>query len=382
MGEQLIPSIKPRPSSMDRSMSCPGSLYPEPGEALVKFHDEGGVAAIGSAAHDALSCVMLSQPVDAAAIAAKWKVKQDDLGFLISGCYRFAAMLKDEYDVQEWLIEQRLEMKSPFPMKGRVDIGGVIVDGKTLIVSDYKSGRASTSCEHQIHSYAEMIRQKFPDVETVIGLVLWARDEEVQVFTWSQDDMIQWTIDVVETIYNWDGVTYAIGEHCTYCQRQFSCPARGKALMATQEMMLDTKPEVTHLVGEDFAKAWAASISIPGMVKRWREMQRQRILASGPIDMGKGKVLALTEKNTAPDTDAFKASKVLKAGYNFTDEDVLACCKLSKADVETTVGDRAPKGKKGAHKKEVIGSLVQYGAIIPKTAQTLKIVDAPTEKGE
>ena len=372
------PGIKLRPSNADRSWHCPASLHPEDGEPVVDFVSPGGVADIGSAAHAVFARVATHKEYTLPDIAGTYGVKVSDLQYLKYTAHAFVELLEQDFGVEEWISEKRLEIDAPFPLKGTPDLIGVTRDGKTLIVVDYKTGRASASHEHQIRSYVHLALHGNSGVQKVVGIILWARDQEVQAWTWSPLEIDKWAQDLRDRVYHWDGRSYTIGEHCSFCPRFASCEARSRDMQRAHELLNVSSKSV--LSPDEFKLAWQASISIPNKIKAWRERVKEYIQTVHPINMGDGRMLDIVDKNTKAEIDTVSASIVLQDGWGFSFTDLLDCCSISKTAVEDKVASEAKRGMKGKSRKEVMEDLEKQGALTRKTTLTLQVVDIP--KGE
>lgn len=385
------PGINLRPSNMDRSFSCPASLYPEKGELLVGVRGSGGGPGdVGKVTHEVFRATAKGEPYDLAEICGRHSVDPKDVGYLQWAARQFVELLQREFDVPEWAAEEPLKSGGHvdhLELQGTPDLWGLLANEKTAVLADLKTGYSGTSCEQQLRAYADLIFSNTPrdEVETVVALVCWARDLEVQKWEWTRAQIDEWVAEVEERIFGWDGKKYTVGSHCAYCRRVSACPARSRELKAAQEMMLsEERRGETALVGEDFAKAWSASILIPKVVESWRNRVREQIQATGPVPLGDGKMLTLQERNAKPEIDAAKAATVLKDEFEFTDEELVACYDLRKNDAEEIVMAKAERGSKGKRKKEMSERLKEAGALVPKSSVVFKIVDMerPDEGGE
>lgn len=374
------PRIPLRPSTMDRAWICPGSHHPEEGEPLIEVVTDDDSGSIGVVAHKALQCIVTGDEFKLAEVCVEYHVEKDDVGFLIYACEKFHKFLTSNFNVSEWYAEKKVSSDTTLEYSGTADIIGHERDGKRIIIADLKTGRADTSAEHQMRAYSFAALSKAESAESVKAMVLWARDQEIQPWTWTRNDLVTWAVEMQDKVWNWDGVNYTVGGHCTFCRRHASCPARMAELTSTYELM-KVSADTHELVGDDFSKAWQASIDIPKLIEQWRARQKERIKATGPIPMEEGKVLTLTDRNVSPKMDAEKAAAVLKSGFGFTDSDVYECCRLSKGDVENKVAESAETGGKGKAKKAVVETLTEYGALLPRTTQVITKKKAEKNEG-
>jgi len=391
-----IPTLRLRPSRMDCAMICPGSHYPEEGEPLIEIVGDDA-SPIGKAGHEYLSqYVKTGEFPDMESIALKYKVTVDQIKFVCFAAREFFDTLVETYDVEAWDSEvgvatdpilpgPEFSDDDAFALEGTGDVVGITRDKTTGIVADLKTGFVNFPHKHQVKCYAKGVRDKLRrygiEIERVIGLIGWARDREIQVFEWTAGELDDYADEIVKTICEWDGVKYTVGAHCMFCRRHASCKARALELRSGYRLMLvdveDDKHDLDVVSGETFATAWEMSKLIPNVVEQWRARIKERIRTTGPIDMGNGKVLDVVERNIAAEIDTVEAAKVLKAGFAFSDDDVLSVCKIGKKDMEDLIGSRAPRGQKGKAKQAVVEALKEKGALVPRTSPTLTVKDAP-----
>lgn len=391
--EQLERKIAERPSSMDRALICAASLYPSEGEPLIETVGDDA-APIGQAAHEVFKAIAMDEDYNLEELALKHGIKTSDLDYLKYTAYKSMEVLNEQFDVEKWVAEERqisLSVKGlDIQLEGTPDLSGVTKDGTTLVVVDYKTGRSTASHKNQIMSYGYiLLNREAPNmstpenvaqaikgqrIEKVIGVIAWARDLEFQVWNWTREELDVWAREANEIIYGWDGVSYTVGEHCTFCRRATACDARLRELKYGYDL-LTTGTEL-GLTPELLNRAYEASKSLPKLIEDWRQRLKEQIKATGDFDMGDGKVLTLKERNGASVIDTKKATEVLN-DFDFSLDNFLGCCKVSKSAIETVVGDRADKGMKGRDKKAVIEALKEAGALTQPINHVLAVVDAP-----
>ena len=384
--EQREAKLQERPSSMDRSRLCPASLYPDKDEVLIEVIGDDDNAPIGQGAHDVFKAVAKDEKYNLEEVAIKHGVKVTDLEYLKYTAYKCVDLLKENFDVETWHAEEKQISIAvgdiDYPLEGTPDLSGITRDGKTLIVADYKTGIESASHKHQIQAYCHILLSKAPQtVEKVCGVILWARDLWAQPWWWTRNDIMKWVHETKAIIDGWDGVSYAVGEHCTFCRR-VECKAR-RVKMAEMYHLIATQDDDEEIIlGADmpFSLMYEASKSIPNMIDSWRKRVKEQIKITGDIGMGDGKVLTLKERNGASVIDTHKAASVLTEDFAFDVDDVYDCCKLGKGDLENKIGDRAAKGMKGKDKKQVIEALKEAGAIHQPINHVLAVVDAPAKQ--
>ncbi len=373
------PLIKIRPSRADLLDACIASHHPDKDEPLIDNTDYEEPANIGKAAHDIFAMEIEGKTWEIVAVCAKWNVKEEDLKHLAWTASQYSQELPKMFpDVPQWESEKPLSHHTPFALRGTTDVIGVSQDQKTVVTADLKTERLEMEHICQMKSYGHMSMNAFPKAEKVTALIFWARDLEIQKWTWTREELMKWAEDLRERAWNWNGVDYTVGTHCIYCRRQYNCAARQAQLRSAYTLM--TREEMPmDMTGEKMAVAWRAHTEIKNIMDSWHTRIKERVLATGPIDLGEGKTLCVKERNTAPDIDTEKAIKVLNAGFGFEDKEFYACCRVLGKAVEDTVAAKAPQGKKGAARKEVVNALIEHGALTPKTTMVLSVSKAEKE---
>lgn len=368
---------------MPTAMICAGSVHPEEDEPLIEVITDDESGPLGIAAHEIFAAIAKCEDYDRNAIRAKHKVNEKELLFLENQAYKFITYLKDTFDVETWHVEEpvcSLAVEgSAFVIGGTPDIWGVTRDGKMLIVADFKTGRVDRDYEQQVKSYCHAILTGHKlEVGTVTGLICWARDEEIQPYRWTLKEMKEWVEEVEVKIYQWDGQSYSVGAHCGFCRRTLTCIAAKNARMHISAMV-KAPATSSELTGTDFIKTWDAVGDLEKQAKAWKERQKERMKAAGPIDIGNGKVMGLFDKNGSAVIDVAKASAYLMDEWNFDDDDIIRCSSMSKTKVQDIVGDRAAPKMKGADKNAVADGLIDAGAMRIPVIQTVKRIKLPKE---
>jgi hypothetical protein len=356
-------------------MNCGASAYLDEDDQVISIHSDGppgGPADVGRAAHDIMKHQIKHEEYNFDEVCGRHEVKPKEVGFLSYASMRFVEVLESEFNVEEWVAEERLDTNEPFEFGGTPDIVGHILAEHTVILPDLKTGRVTTEYQHQMRSYAHLIFSTMPEVQTIVALIFWARDLELQKWTWTRKDNEKWLADVDRTIMKWDGKKFTVGKHCLYCRRSINCVARNKAMATGRDLILH-KETADALVKEELKTAWTMAAMIIQTVESWQNRTEERAATAGGLDFGDGTELVMAEKNTKPVIYTPQTAAILKKDYAFSDEDVLSCCAIAKGPIGDLIGGRAPKGKMGSSRKEAFAALEKAGAIVPKTCMTAKI---------
>lgn len=346
-----------RISSLPRFLTCPPSGV----AAEFPYSPESDVAAMGTAAHEALALMVGGQDPDLGAVAAKHLVNRDEMTTLYHyGCAAWAGMMTHFPSA-----------RSEVPLVGDGISGTADVfhqDGMTMCVADWKSGRVKRDHRAQLVGYAAAAVHEYgmPESGEVKIFTVWLRHFEYDVATVTADDIERLYHDIKSAGLD-VGTRYAPGEACTYCPRQMECGAR-------REFMGAASAALSVVGSVDISPGLLARLH--GRAKALRSALVQYdtalklALAAGPLSDGCGNMLSLGTA-TRDQVHAREAWPVLQAA-GFTDEEIAGCVKMTKGGIMKVVGDKTAKGK-GRAKVEFLGRLKDAGAVTQKMHQEIKL---------
>jgi hypothetical protein len=372
--------MKLRCSKLPLGFKCPGSIRGNVDtETLVEMSYEGG--ALGSAVHEVLAA-MVEHPTgeypDPRPIALKHGVESEETSRLVTyGVHAWKAIA--QYYPNPVSEQDLVYEGEGFVLTGHLDV--VSIGDGWANFADWKSGYRQPDYYAQIMGYARLIFAQDPSFATVKGSLVWLRDWSQETVLITREDADAWERELIAQVVNWNG-TYRAGEHCQYCPRFTSCPAR-QALVrsAVEEIGLmspggivpaDAMPAIVQMYRE-------GKLSIvKGLLGQIDEMIRSYIQAVGPIDLGNGRELAMVPENR--DTILpLQAWPIISE--RLTNEELAPCIKIGKTALLDAIGEKAGKGK-GKAKAALMEELTEAKAVTQSTIYKLKErkID-PTKEG-
>lgn len=349
---------KPSASGMHRLFMCPGSFM---AEQIAGKDDETEFARHGTELHAHMEHGTTPEdPTDAEAVA--W-------------CRETEAALALRWlgDGYESVREQRLWSRGR-RFSGQADDCMFSKDGKTALVIDYKFGRVavdSAERNHQLAALAVLVRDNYPDVETVYVSILQPfvsmAEPKVVMFTpegaAAADEAINRAIDCAEAP---GAVLRPSAVACKYCRALATCTAAdGYALTCSAVQRWD-------------ALAPAVKAELFQRAKVARKMA-DKIEAAIRADLEGGReVPGLTlgaGRTSFTVTDAQSAFAVLNTGLGVTADEFTACCKVQISNLDKLVHEKFKEREPGhtvKQSKERLRALLAAFGENKTTAGTIK----------
>jgi len=193
-------------SELPRKGTCPGSASPK-----IAIHTSGKWGEAGTRSHELFAQYITGGNPD-----------------------------PDEADVETF--DETVELWDKMGITGDVDSEfglSAQIDGYTIsgtldagcwggtMVIDLKTGRGTTSAYLQLVGYAVLygLHHNLP-LDQIQKLVV-INPTLKQVITWeiTHGEALYRIREVIKGIEEWDGKTYQMGDHCTYCPGRYHCPA-------------------------------------------------------------------------------------------------------------------------------------------------------------
>jgi len=380
-------NITLRASRLPLAAKCGGSV--RPASDGISVNERNDQADVGSAVHDALYELVahgdLQHTISQIAAARGVADAFDD----VQALYHMGRRAwKQIGGWMERVLASEHALDAPAPwgsLTGHADvIGQSAEDPKRIIVLDWKSGRLDSDYFAQMAAYAHLALKAYPTYESATVVLVWLRDQEVEVYDFSRDESARWLESTGAKIANWDG-TFEPGTHCAYCPRRHDCPAR-LAMMRSDLHQLDAAGDeagVDAMVGAlvDAAEAQPASADrlaellekakhIEALAHRVRSTVRDRLAESGhPLKGDQYQVS--TSAVTKTELDAHAAWPVLARGIE--EDELRRLARLPKTKVYDVLRATAPKGKKKALIEDYESELDRAGALRRSSYQKLSV---------
>jgi len=332
----------------------------------------GEPARLGDGTHES-QCLYVANGefVNAAALAQKHRVDQDELAYLCGAGRRAWDSIKGHFPTPRceeefaWIDED-----FQIGLSGHPDVFSV--DGDTAIVADWKSGFLWSNCEPQLRGYAWLIAQEFPEVRTVEALHLNIRLGEMEKFVWTVDELAQWWHDMAARIDAGREVYGPGYESCRYCHRFKECPAGEDFARQEIAIVADTsRALLPDMAVNAYERARFVEKVAGDIVEQCRTLAAQN---DGELKDAAGNTLRLNRQ---------KRDKIsAKAGWKdmlaaLTVNDVLDSMTVGKTKLLDCVRSNAPhRGKKKAA-DEFMERLRDAGAVEETFIEKLELRRVP-----
>lgn len=360
--------MKLRCSSLPHLFACPASAH---GSLSVTGSDTA--AAGGSAAHAAMTQVVLGLDPDLDFIALRFNVDRDELGRLVWYGRKAWKELAPSFPDPETEVEVKATMAG-CELLGHLDLRSRVV--RQVRILDWKSGRVDRDYYHQLAGYAAC-EMDGTDVDEVVFSVVWLRDQEVETYRFTREMMRGWVGDLRAIVAR--ASDFRTGTHCAYCPRSHECPA--VVAVARRDIAMFAGPDAEAMLSTATPAQLVAIRRRARMLAPFAEsvdgLLRKIVGQTGPLDTGDGAELRLVEEPGPRRVDTLTAFPILQAHFN--DEELASCLTVGLGDAEKIIGDRAPHGQKGRAKKAFGEELAAAGAITQGTVSKLKEVRKPRE---
>lgn len=234
-GDAVYVSASPAPvrtlraSALPLFRLCSASADRTPEMILVE--STGEPARLGDALHE-LAAHMVAHGRKAARerveeLAAKHDVDADDLDYLAHQAGEAWAALSHRFPRASVEAELVTDIGPGARLTGHPDL--TAIDGRTLRVLDWKSGRARYDAREQVTAYARQVLDNLGvsgnGIYTVEVYVAWLRDGQIERLTFAAAEVLAWGDDLAKRMTA-SPLPFSPGAHCVQCPRCADCPAK------------------------------------------------------------------------------------------------------------------------------------------------------------
>lgn len=284
---------------------------------------------------------------------------------------------KEAYGVTEVVDEIHLKTQDP-DVQGFVDriMFGPLTPGSTrrkAYVRDYKFGFNLVdvpSINPQAIAYTVGIFLKYEDVDEVHFAFMIPRQDAILEHTFTRAELptLQLRVaTIAERVRKFSGQHFnVVEENCLYCGRKASCPKlHEKALVIANAYNEDAQlplPAEFHSSLITDPVQMAKALNAVTVLEKWCESVRSHALKLR-LDVGiEIPGWTLTERSGKRSVINPTAAFDLAVQYGVSDEEFMAACTVSLADLEKAVEAHAPKGQKAKKAQEFVDALVDQNA--------------------
>ena len=170
---------------------------------------------------------------------------------------------------------------------------------------------------------------------------------------------------------NPDGLEYRAGSHCRWCPHRSDCLTRQDWLRSATGALIAVNPR-SVITREDIGEAYLRFVEVERACRAFRSIV-VAALEEGPLPLPDGRKVAYTESEREK-IGAEAAMRVLVDRLSDDDRaEILG--DLTKSALDRWAKANAPKGKKAALMRDVLGELRGAGAIRTVPHRRMSIVD-------
>lgn len=374
--------IKLRASYAPAAMHCIHALD-ELDHPAISHETEAAQA--GTFVHNCLAEWIGSQKYDEPkwrSEAKSWGLKEDDMMTLIDT----GIAMWDDKDGglniahgDKLTYEEKLDIVfgSEVRLTGTADLMSYNEKEKRIVIDDWKTGQVRPEAFHQLRQYAVLGLQLWPDAEKVLVRLVWLRDGWTDEIEYEAEDVLGFQSEILKHLsQDRSEAEYRTGAHCKYCKRKHHCVAwesttASLVRIAHQGEMENTLEGGVRALYErgELGKAHEMLGQLKDLIDNFRAAERLLVEEVGPISVGDGKVLAITEvKYTEID-----AAEGLQMAYKELGADAYKAAKIGKGELEKLIKAAARKGKKGVAWDSFMDQMETAGILSHTTSTQLRI---------
>ena len=280
-------------STAKRTINCPvwHSLADELPK-LVEVSGNNPAAEEGTLLHNCMESIYDLDKEPSEILKAKPKYLSAELDkemydYKLIPAFEATEDLLDKWDIADIECEPFVTMRED--IGGSIDLIGLSVDRKTLLVLDYKFGYYQIDPEEneQLLFYAvnssqtETLASMFTHVEKIVLAVVQPVDGECEAKEWvttmdTLDNFETAYLNAVEIADNPEGAAPNTGEWCKYCPVEATCPAKtGEALKLSR---------LSEIQADKIAEYLPMAEGIESWIKAVRKLAHEQLELGTPIN--------------------------------------------------------------------------------------------------
>ena len=370
-----------RASSLPMAFKCGGSVHLDDGSLRVEPVCEP--ATLGTVVHEVLAEVV-SKGLDELPELLPFAERHD-----LEAQIDELAMLA-RFGLQAWkelrgmiapdaFVEAEPAIESD-RLTGHIDVLAQWSTGRELVINDaclivdWKSGRLDADHYNQMAAYAWLSNQ-CGVFDTVTVVVVLLRDRAYRTYRFTAETLERWYAGFLAGVVNWDG-TFHPGEHCRFCPRAMTCPARTALIRSA---LNDLHVGIPALTPENRAELAVRLVDlyrrlkvVKGAIDSFDDQLRTEIETGGPLPTGDGGMLSLVVSHR-DNIDPLKSWPVMDA-EGLTGEEIAPAVKIGKTKLLEAVAAKHAKGMKGKAKAAFMEAMERAGAVTQTENKTLREV--------
>lgn len=363
-----------RCSALPRIWGCGASAYADTDGIIIGGDTEA--SSLGTAFHRWADRMVQGIDADPDNYAIEYHVDTYELRMLC-GCARQTwRMIGKHFPPSITMSEHRMSatLGPGIELTGTCDLTTDPQDG-ILPVLDWKSGRVDSDYSAQKKGYAWLRLQEVPEADTAMSITAWLRDGQLDVQTWTRDQLNAWAEELIRRIMQGES-TFSPSGRCVYCPRQNSCEGRRKLVAATMAELADPSWPPFTLTAENRLEVAPLIADIRSRIKvvenaieRFDASLRVDVMTNGPLPIGDGREIKAVEVKRR-ELDYRIALPVLLEHLSESEVDMVT--KVSLAQCEQMVQARSPKGQGAGNKRFFNDQLREAGAVRESISHTIR----------
>jgi hypothetical protein len=354
--------IKGRCSGLPQLFACASSWGPV---EHVPRNGDNVPAQIGTLTHSMLATYLLTGVVPECSGYDSWReeygVDPEEVADLVDVGVQVWGEFKEQFPKPQ--VEPTLAVAD---LSGHVDVLAEMTDRAML--GDWKSGWKDVDYEPQVKGYAYLAWRQVTssDAWKAECYVWWLRLRQFDKYTYTADDMLNFQTDFLCKL-DLIGKEYNPGEACCLCPRRYECEACQAALTATSRSL--TLMRNTFVTPARVREVWPYLVQLDNAVGEAKQRVRTCVECGGPVDLGHGYELAITER-TKEGIIADRAWPYLDEALS--DAQLPEVVSIRKGKLEKIIKAGHKRGKKDAAWKGFLQALREAGAVSRSTEKAMK----------
>jgi hypothetical protein len=237
---------------------------------------------------------------------------------------------------------------------------------KQIRILDWKTSRKDDSdYVDQMKGYGWLLLQEHPDADSVYAVIGWIRDQRIEAYTWSREELDTWHAQMVAKAA--DVEVYNPGRHCSFCPRCHECPARVQVLKTAMRVLeISSDDMLPAEIGQLFDAAKALEKAVEDALKIVRSAVA---IAGGVLPLPGGRELRLELQ----ESQVIKFDRGIQAleSMHLLTNDVRQSIKIPKGAVCDAAKASVPKGRGAAAVRELMDALEQADALETVTKEIM-----------
>jgi len=369
-----------RASSVGRFLACQASQT----KPSILIGTSSGPSELGTAAHELLEAVVNGREYDIRAAAHITDTDPEQLSKIVGWCrWRWLTGYPADGLVPLSAFFPMPETEKQFEhvnedegltLTGRLDLHDVVeydgdLEGRLL---DFKTGWLDLPASAQMKAYSFLLFRQYPLIKRVRVWVPKPRHRATDIEVYERDVIDQWYARLIEKVHAEESYNPSPGA-CRFCPRSHECPGKNALLKQSAEVMDEWKsgaymrlPDDPEERGQILAQVELRAKFLENYVKVVRETIKSDIEAHGGA---LGPLLIEEQPRTSIDPGA--GLPVLRKAIS--EDEINACLRLSKTDVEKAVKSTAGRGMKGKIWQQCLSDLEAAEALVPGAIQVVKV---------